>query len=158
MATTLATSLRADSVGELRLRDVCAVTPDTPVEQAVRRMTERKAGCALLVDEGGRLVGIFTERDFVSRVVAQRLDVATAVERVATPAPQVVARHDSVHRAIDLMESGGYRHLPVVDEANRPVGVLTVKDIMHYLVGYFPAQVYNLPPRPDHQHNQREGA
>ena len=158
MATTLATSLRADSVGELRLRDACRVLPSASVDQTVRRMTAGRCGCALLVGEDERLVGIFTERDFVCRVVARREDVAGPVGRVATPSPQTVTRHDSVHRAVELMGSGGYRHLPVVDESGRPVGVLTVKDIMHYLVEYFPAKVYNLPPRPDEAHPAREGA
>lgn len=158
MATTLATSLRADTVGGLRLRDACRVAPSTSVDQTVRQMTAGRSGCALLVDEGDRLVGIFTERDFVSRVVARHGDVSAPVEHVATPAPHTVTRQDSVHRAVELMGAGQFRHLPVVDEGRRPVGVLTVKDIMHYLVEYFPAKVYNLPPRPDQTHPEREGA
>ena len=46
------------------------------------------------------------------------------------------------------MEEGGYRHLPVVDEAGRPVGVLSVKRIVHYLAEHFPATTSNLPPDP----------
>ena len=63
-----------------------------------------------------------------------------------TPSPRTVATSASVLSAIEAMGEGGHRHLPVVDEAGRPVGVLSVKDVMHHLVEYFPGQVYNLPP------------
>jgi len=54
--------------------------------------------------------------------------------------------------------SRGFRHLPVVDDDGRPVGVLSIKDVVHYLVEYFPAKVYNLPPTPDLVQPAREGA
>jgi hypothetical protein len=56
------------------------------------------------------------------------------------------------------MEEGGYRHLPVVDESSRVVGILSVKRIVHYLVEHFPNTVYNLPPDPNAVQQQREGA
>jgi predicted transcriptional regulator len=56
------------------------------------------------------------------------------------------------------MEEGGYRHLPVVDECSRVVGILSVKRIVHYLVEHFPNTVYNLPPDPNAVQQQREGA
>jgi CBS domain-containing protein len=157
MATLLANSLRADRVGALRLREVCKAEPADPIEQVVRCMTERRSGC-VLVHHGEDLVGIFTERDFVNRVVTQNLDCAGPVEAVMTHDPATVSIGDSVLGAIELMNAGGYRHLPVVGEHGHPVGVLSVKDIMHYLVQYFPAQVYNLPPTPAAYQPAREGA
>jgi CBS domain-containing protein len=56
------------------------------------------------------------------------------------------------------MASGGYRHLPVTGEGGEPLGVLSVKDVVRYLVEYFPAKVYNLPPTPDQAQPAREGA
>jgi CBS domain-containing protein len=109
-------------------------------------------------DGAARLVGIFTERDFVNRVVAAGADVSLPVERVMTPAPKVVRLGGSVHAAVEMMEQGGYRHLPVVGERGEPVGVLSVKDVMRYLVEYFPARVYNLPPTPEQAQPAREGA
>jgi CBS domain-containing protein len=159
MSTTLAKNLRGDRVDRLRLRDVFAVAPATPVDQAVRGMAEQQTGCALVTDPAGKLVGIFTERDFLTRVVAAGLTPdATSVERVMSPAPRTVAAHDSVYDAVDAMASGGYRHLPVTNGDGKAVGVLSVKDVMHYLVEYFPAKVYNLPPTPDQTQPAREGA
>lgn len=120
-------------------------------------MVQARTGCALVMREGD-LVGIFTERDFASRVVAAGLDVASPVQRVMTPSPTTTTQQASVLDAIEKMESGGYRHLPVLDEKGEPMGVLSIKDIVHYLVEYFPANVYNLPPQPDQVAPAREGA
>ena len=56
------------------------------------------------------------------------------------------------------MERGGYRHLPVVGEDGGPAGIISVKAIIHHLVEYFPAKVYNLPPTPGQAPPAREGA
>lgn len=160
-ATSLAKWLRRDKVSSLRLRDVCRVSPRDSIEQAVRTMVGCRTGFALVMDGdngAARLIGIFTERDFVNRVVAAGVDVSTPVEKVMTPGPKVVRASGTVQSAVEMMESGGYRHLPVVGEQGEPVGVLSVKDVVRYLVEYFPARVYNLPPTPDQAQPAREGA
>src|SRR5690349_2917667 len=135
MSDTLAKNLRGDRVERVTLRSVFAVDPKTTVAQAVRGMSDERAGCALVTDAGGKLVGIFTERDFLARVVAAGLKAdATAVERVMSPAPRTVAPHDSVYDAVEAMASGNFRHLPVIRTDGTPVGVLSVKDVMRYLV------------------------
>ena len=160
-ATSLAKWLRRDKVSALRLRDVCRVSPRDSIEQVVRAMVGCRTGFALVmdgVDGQAKLVGIFTERDFLNRVVAAGLDVSLPVEQVMTSAPKVVRRSGTVHSAVEMMETGGYRHLPVVGDDGLPVGVLSVKDVVRYLVEYFPARVYNLPPTPDQTQPAREGA
>jgi CBS domain-containing protein len=158
MAATLAKSLRSDPVTRLQLRSPYAVSADTPVADVVRAMAERRTGCALLTDGGGRLVGIFTERDFVNRVGAAGKEVTGPVREVMTPNPTTLTRHDNVQKAVEVMGSGGYRHMPVLGEDGQPMGVLSVKEIIHYLVEYFPAKVYTLPPTPDQTQPAREGA
>ena len=74
-----------------------------------------------------------------------------------TPDPVTVHPKDSISCAIKRMQKGGYRHLPVVID-DRPVGILSVKRIVHYLVEHFPAMVYCLPPRAQPNHPKREGA
>jgi CBS domain-containing protein len=163
-ATSLAKWLRRDKVSSLRLRDVCRVSPRESIAQVVRTMVGCKTGFALVVDgaNGGtsasKLVGIFTERDFVNRVVAAGLDVSLPVEHVMTVGPKAVRHTSTVHSAVEMMEAGGYRHLPVIGEDGQPVGVLSVKDVVRYLVEYFPARVYNLPPTPEQTQPAREGA
>ena len=160
-ATSLARWLRRDKVSSLKLRDVCRVSPRDTVEQVVRTMVGCRTGFALVMDGadgGARLVGIFTERDFVNRVVAAGADASVPVEQVMTANPRVVRRSATIQAAVEMMETGGYRHLPVVGEAGEPLGVLSVKDVVRYLVEYFPARVYNLPPTPDQAQPAREGA
>jgi CBS domain-containing protein len=179
---TLAHCLRKDKVSALRLRDVCRVAPTDSIENVVRTMVACRAGFALVMQratnassndantkanggggggggpQAGALVGIFTERDFVNRVVAAGVDPSRPVETVMSPAPRTVRRSASVQAAVELMASGGYRHLPVTGDGGEPLGVLSVKDVVRYLVEYFPAKVYNLPPTPDQTQPAREGA
>jgi CBS domain-containing protein len=168
MATTLAKCLRSDKVSALRLRDVCRVSPADSIEQVVRTMVGCRSGFALVIDgsagksngspHAGGLLGIFTERDFVNRVVAAGVDVSLPVERVMTPNPKSIRRSASVHSAIEMMASGTFRHLVVLGEGGEPVGVLSIRNVVRYLVEYFPAKVYNLPPTPDQTQPAREGA
>ena len=172
MASTLAKSLRADTVSRFKLRPAVTAGPDATIAQVVRDMAARRTGCALIqrgggdgaassagaAEKQGPLLGIFTERDFVNRVVAAGLDVSRPVGDVMTPDPKTLRPSDNVQRAVELMGTGGYRHVPVIGEDGQPVGVLSVREIIHYLVEYFPAKVYNLPPTPDQTQPAREGA
>ena len=158
MASTLAKALRSDPISRLPLRDACTAGVDATIEFVVRQMAERRAGCVLLQDASGTLVGIFTERDFVNRVVAAGKDVGGPVREVMTANPKTLARHDNVQKAVEQMGTDGFRHMPVLGDDGKPVGVLSVKEIIHYLVEYFPAKVYNLPPTPDQTQPAREGA
>jgi CBS domain-containing protein len=158
MAATLAKSLRSDPISRLQLRSPDTASPDTSIQDVVRQMAERRTGCTLLLDAGGRLVGIFTERDFVNRVVGAGRDVTGPVREVMTPGPTTLTRHDNVQKAVEVMGTNGFRHLPILGDDGQPVGVLSVREIIHYLVEYFPAKVYNLPPTPDQTQPAREGA
>ncbi len=157
--TTLSQHLRADSIGALKLREVCAVEATDSIEHVVDCMVGRKTGCALVLDESGeKLLGIFTERDLLSRVIAAGLDPTGEVAAVMTPDPVTLSSGASIRQAIEIMEAEGFRHLPITGANGRVVGVLSVKDIVHYLIEHFPANVYNLPPTPDRAVSDREGA
>ena len=82
----------------------------------------------------------------------------TPVGTVMTSGPVTVTGQEPIRNAIQKMESGGYRHLPVVDATGRPVGVLSVKRIVHYLVEHFPRTIYTLPPEPNAFPQEAEGA
>jgi CBS domain-containing protein len=129
------------------------------VLEVVHLMQARHAGCVLVV-RAGKLKGIFTDRDVVSRVVAAGIDPGkVAVRRVMTPSPETLRSTDSLAFALNLMSMGGYRHIPLVDKAGVPVGVVSVKDVVAYLVGFFPRSVLNLPPKPRANYaREREGA
>lgn len=153
----LAKNLKIDSVSRLNPSPPLQVSPAASVAEAVRLMRADEVGC-VLVCQADRLVGIFTERDLMRRVLAGGKPLTVPVAECMTPNPVVVYPKEPIAGALRRMEEGGYRHLPVVDDAGRPVGVLSIKRIVHYLVEHFPATVYNLPPDPQAVPNEREGA
>ena len=150
-------NLKVDSVSRLHPTAPLRIAPEQTVADAVRLMRERRVGC-LLVCRDDRLLGVFTERDLMRRVLAAGLPLTTPVADCMTPDPVVVGPKEPIGAAVRRMEEGGYRHLPVVDEAGRPLGVLSVKRIVHYLAEHFPATIYNQPPDPASFPTEAEGA
>ncbi len=153
----LARNLKVESVSRLQTSPPLQVTPRQSVAEAVELMRRFHVGC-VLVCEGDRLVGLFTERDLLRRVLAPGCALSTPIEAVMTSRPVGVHPRDPISLAVERMEQGGYRHLPVVDRVGRPVGVLSVKRIVHYVVEHFPATIHNLPPDPDVFPRRAEGA
>jgi CBS domain-containing protein len=153
----LAKNLKIDSVSRLQPTPPWQVSPTQPVADAIVLMRRERVGCVLVV-QAERLVGIFTERDLMRRVLAAGKPLTVPVAECMTPKPVAVHPKDSIGAAIRCMEEGGYRHLPIVDASERPVGVLSVKRIVHYLVEHFPGIVYNLPPDPGVVPQEAEGA
>jgi CBS domain-containing protein len=153
----LARNLKIESVSRLHPTPPRQVRPAQSVADAVALMRHEEVGC-VLVCEDERVVGIFTERDLMRRVLAAGLPLSMPVTECMTPNPVVVHPKEPIGAAVRRMEEGGYRHLPVVDEAGRPVGVLSVKRIVRYLVEHFPGTVYNLNPDPAAVQQEREGA
>ena len=150
-------NLYRDSISQLPLRAPLSVSPKTTVRETVEAMRLQRTGCALICLQD-QLIGIFTERDLMRRVLVIRADQDSPIERYMTPRPATLRASDPIASAIRLMFQGHYRHLPVVDSTGRVVGVASVKHIVTYLVDYFPSTVYNLPPQPRQVQEAREGA
>lgn len=128
------------------LAPVC-VRPETSLREAIAAMNAVKAGCVLTTQDQ-RLVGILTERD-VLREVVDKLDLDEPVSAVMTPDPETVRMDDGIALALNKMHVGGYRHIPVVDESGHPTGIVSVRDVVRFIVSLFPATVLNLPPEAD---------
>jgi CBS domain-containing protein len=112
---------------------------------------------AIMLCEGQKLVGIFTERD-VLRLLADGASLDVPVREVMVRDPVTVRMSDTVGRAIALMSAGGFRRLPVVDGEGAVQGLLKVSGLLHYLVEHFPKVIYTLPPGPHYKVASREGA
>jgi len=153
----LARNLKVESVSRLQPSPALHMRPDQTVGDAITLMRQHHVGCVLVCEER-KLVGIFTERDLMLRVLAVGKPLTMTVAEVMTPNPVVVQTKQAIGVAIHQMEEGGYRHLPVVDETGQTVGILSVKRIIRYLVEHFPGAVYNLPPDPGAVQQEREGA
>lgn len=109
------------------------IEPQEPVATAIATMSNHHVGCLLVVDNRGDLVGIFTERDVLNRFSSNRRRLADPVGEFMTDAPMTISQDDSIAYALHAMDLGGYRHLPVVDENNRPTGIISVRDILRFL-------------------------
>jgi CBS domain-containing protein len=138
-------------VGDLEARPHATVPVDAPMWKVVDEMKSHDRG-AVLIEEDGQLVGIFTERDLVSRV--DHSDVLwshVVVKDVMTPHPTVVRPEDSLAEALRLLTQGRRRHLPVVDPKGKVTGLVSIRDILSYIASKFPEDMINLPPNPDHE-------
>ena len=125
-------SLMEDPVSALRPRAPVAVRPEAPVHDAMRIMLENNIGAVLVLDGAGKLVGILSERDLLMKVAMEVMPAeGRAVADFMTRDPETVVATDTLAFALHKMDSGGYRHLPVLAEG-RPVGVISVRDMLHH--------------------------
>jgi CBS domain-containing protein len=129
------------------------------VAAAIELMRRNGIGSVLIV-EGQRLVGILTERDVLCKVTAAHQDPkAKRVEEVMTRDPACLSLDDPIVFALNRMGVGGFRHVPLVDENHHPVGLISVRHLVRYMVDFFAHEVMTLPPRPGGNIGaRREGA
>jgi CBS domain-containing protein len=137
-------NLKVDSISRLGPTPPRPIEAEGPVSAAVEQMRLHKTGC-LVVVRHGKLVGIFTERDLLTRVLAAGLPLSVPVSEVMTSNPVTVDPKDSVRVAIERMQQGGYRHLPVVNGDGKPTGIVSAKRIVNYLAEHYPSTVFALP-------------
>lgn len=122
------------------------------VTDAMRAMQREHRSCVLVTDDGSKdskLIGIFTERDVLFRIVDKgRNPASLPLEEVMTPDPESLSIHTTVAYVLNKMAVGGFRHVPVVDDEHRPACVIAVRDVVNFLVDAFPREVLNLPTEP----------
>ena len=112
----------------IRNQVVLTLPPQATVRAACQRMRERYVGSVLVTDERNHLVGIFTERDAVCRVLAESRDAdRTALAEVMTTGVLTVSPRATALEALRLMQDGGFRHVPVA-EGTRVVGIVSYTD------------------------------
>lgn len=113
----------------MQRRNVLKASPTASVSEAAALMANKNVG-AVMVIEDDRLVGIFTERDVVFRVVACGLDARTTrLADVMTPAPHTIEPDRPFGYALTVMHEHGFRHLPVT-ENGKPVGIISARSAM----------------------------
>ena len=129
-ATEYRGALLGERLDELAIDEPHLVDSQTKAGEAVRLMHEQGSDC-LLVCEGDRLVGIFTDRDAVLKLAGRSLDSVPLTE-LMTRDPVVLRHDDTLAVAINKMAVGGFRHIPIVD-GGRPTGVLSARDVFQHL-------------------------
>lgn len=139
------------TLAELEPRPHAAVEVGVTLAAAVALMRERGRGCVLVEDER-RLVGIFTERDLLSRVEHAHAGWGERpIEAVMTAAPMVAHPDDSLFEAVRRLTEGRRRHLPICDRDGHLLGLVSIRDILAFIAARFPEELMNLPPDPSHE-------
>lgn len=121
----------AKSVGTLNPKTPITVRADDKIDTALNILKQYSIGCVLVINETGKLVGIFTERDALKKdKVFMNREIL--VEEVMTISPHAESPTTSVAHVMFLMSKAGYRHVPLVDDAGRPIGLISVRDILEH--------------------------
>ncbi len=149
--------LKDEKIQSLRLGEPLCVPATETVRRVLSKMRSERRSYAV-VTEGRRLLGIFTDRDALKRMVEQKTDLSTPIEQLMTKDPEVLKKSDSIATAIRVMNEGHYRHIPILRDSGEVEGMLGVRDIVAYLAEHFPYEVYNLPPDPRQILKTPEGA
>jgi CBS domain-containing protein len=152
-------ALLNDTIAILSPAEPICLSEAAMVHEAVRTMLAHRQAGVLVTDGQGRLAGIFTERDVLTRVVGRDLDARrTPLGEVMTRNPEALTASDRVAYAIHCMSVAGYRTIPLVDGERRPIGVVTVSDVVRWLASLFPEAVLNLRPGDTIKHPQEVDA
>jgi CBS domain-containing protein len=147
---------RQDSVSLMETDDYVCIEPSTPLSQAIEAMKQDEGGCAIVCDKDDSVVGIFTERDLLTKIVGQAVDVNAPVSNWMSPVVATLKPEATIGDAVALMNEKGYRNIPLVKEG-RLVGSVSVFDVIRYLAESYPKTTMNLPPNPDQVMDSTDG-
>jgi CBS domain-containing protein len=152
-------SLADERLRVLSRRHPVTVPPGTSLAECLRAIQRTGTGDSVFVcDADGRLRGVLTERDIFGRIVGGNVDLNQPVESLMTTEPRTLDLDQTIRDALELMQTGRYRNVPLVDGSGQLVGVIRQNDIIKYLAESFPEELLNLPPRPHQRMKQPEGA
>jgi CBS domain-containing protein len=148
--------LRRDSIRSMRIQPVATTPASARLHDVVSAMQKRRVA-AVVVSENDRVVGIFTERDLLNRIVGLALNDGLTIGEVMTPNPRTLSPDDRIADAIRLMTERGYRHVPLVDAEGKGVGLISARDIVEFVARHYPKEVINLPPDLNQVMRQTDG-
>ena len=146
-----------DPLSTLKQEKFFVLNEQITLREAIKNIQRYHIGCILL-EKDNKITGIFTERDIVQHIVGNRHNLEKEyVADYMTKSPDVLHFQDPIAFALNKMISGGYRHIPIVDKNEKPVGLISMQDIINHLGDYFFDDILNLPPAPLRGLAQREG-
>jgi CBS domain-containing protein len=126
-------SLMEDTVSRLQPRQAITLKPSATVKQVIEVMLHNDIGAVLIVDDAGKLLGIFSERDLLTKVANPTVEHTTRpVSDFMTSHPTTVRPTDTLAFVLHEMDVGGYRHLPVLKDG-QPLGMISVRDMLRHM-------------------------
>lgn len=134
-------------IKNLRVRKPLTLQSRKSAHDALDLLQAKHATCLLIIQDQ-KLVGILTERDLITKALPSGKPLnAIFVDDIMTRNPESFQADDSIAFVLNAMHVGGYRHVPVVDDRNHPLAIVSVRDIMGFIVEHFSEEILNLPPR-----------
>ena len=136
--------------------DYVCIEPSTPLSKAIEVMKQDEGGCAIVCEKDGRVVGIFTERDLLTKIVGQETDANAPVSDWMSPVVATLAPDATLGDVVAVMNDKGYRNIPLVKDG-KLVGSVSVFDVIRYLAESYPQTTMNLPPNANQVMDRPEG-
>jgi len=156
--TALTSETFKEPIKNVKTPKVLCLDVSKTVGEAVECMQKNKIG-SVVVTKNGELEGIITERDILMKVIGLIDDWKSApVEQIMTRNPQSLMPEDEVAYVLNNMHVGGYRHVPIVNEKDEPISMISIKDVVSWLLDHFPMEIINLTGEPYRGPISREGA
>jgi len=138
-----------DPITTLELREHPTVQTGTTLQSVIDTLREKKVGC-VMVESGGKIVGVMTERDFLLRTISKGLDMDEAIiDDYMTTNPETLQTDDQIAFALNKMHVFGIRHIPILNPDNSVHSMVSVKDVIAHIGNFYAEEILNLPPQPD---------
>ncbi len=145
-------------VSDLPLREVMSVPPTATCRQAVATMRDKRLGYVLILDDAGRISGMFTERHLIKLLLADPKQLDDPIDKHMSRSDKSVRQDAPIATVIEKLQSLEWRFVCVVDEQGKAVGVTGQRGAMEYLADHFPRQVKVQKMKSKLFMDQREGA
>ena len=135
-----------DPISSLGLQPPLAVELGTNMKNALNSLQQEKQNC-LLITVNNKLKGILTERDILLKITGKGFDLdLVTVDEFMTEDPEYLSPEDPLAYALNKMHIGGFRHVPIVNDLMKPVGLISISNIISTIADYFSMEIINLPP------------
>ncbi len=156
--TTISSRSFLHPIKEVAMPVVIAIDISSTIGEAIDLMQSKNIG-SVVITRKGKLEGIFTERDVLMKVIGKMEDWRNhPIHEAMTSHPQSLQAGDEIAYVLNNMHVGGYRHVPIVNEKNEPVSMISIKDVVTWILDHFPQEIINLTGEPHRGPKTREGA
>jgi len=136
-------------IENINSREPVRVKAKTPLLAVVMAMKEGQRGAAIIEDNAGKIIGIFTERDLIAELDHSSQDWHDIpVDKIMIKNIKTIKVSHYIHEALAIMITCKFRHLPIVDSDNHVLGIVSIRDIIMYVASLYPQEFLNLPPDP----------
>ena len=133
------------SIGVLEPKMPITTLPSSTVAEVGNLLKENNVGCVLVCDSNDTLLGIFSERDYLTKIYNRGIDESsTKIEEFMTKDPITITPDSPIAYGLSVMAHGGFRHLPITDPDGMAIGIISVRDLMDYIVNTFVEDVLSL--------------